>query len=72
MKILKSVLLFPSYIETFGLPLLEAKTIGSPIIASDTPFSKEITSNYNNVNYFDYSDEIKLAKLMIKQIGKMK
>lgn len=71
-KYSKSVLLFPSYIETFGLPLLEAKTIGSPIIASDTPFSREITSNYNNVNYFDYFDEVKLAKLMIKQIGKMK
>ena len=33
------VLIFPSYIETVGLPLLEAKLIGTIILASNTPFS---------------------------------
>lgn len=42
----KAILLFPSYIETFGMPLLEALTHKTPIIASETPFSKEILKNY--------------------------
>lgn len=49
----ESVLIFPSYIETFGLPLLEARECKSPIIASDMPFSREILSDYDKVNYFD-------------------
>lgn len=41
-----SILLFPSYVETFGLPLLEAKMVGSPIVASDCMFSHEILDGY--------------------------
>lgn len=44
----KSILLFPSYIETFGLPLLEAREHGGPIIASDLPFSREILDGYDS------------------------
>jgi len=60
----KSVLVFPSYVETFGLPLLEAKLVGSPIIASDLPFSHEILDDYNDVSYFEAFDSNKLASLM--------
>ena len=31
----RSVLVFPSYIETIGLPLLEARSVGAPILAAD-------------------------------------
>lgn len=49
----RSVLLFPSYIETFGLPLLEAKMHEAPILASDCAFSHEILDGYEHVRYFD-------------------
>lgn len=67
-KYSKSTLIFPSYIETFGLPLLEARTIGSPIIASDTPFSREIGEGYSNIKYFDYKDIDELYKNLKESI----
>ena len=63
-----SVLLFPSYIETFGLPLLEAKLHQAPIIASNTPFSREILKDYTNVRYFEPFDAQTLAHLMSVQV----
>jgi len=50
----RSVLLFPSYIETFGLPLLEAKIHRSIILASDSLFSHEILDGYEYVHFFDF------------------
>lgn len=44
-------LLFPSYIETIGLPLLEAASFGMPIIASDLPYSHEVLKGYTGVTY---------------------
>lgn len=64
----RSVLVFPSYIETFGLPLLEARMHETPIIASDCAFSHEILDRYEKVNFFDPYDEIALADIMLKYI----
>lgn len=63
-----STLVFPSYIETFGLPLLEARLSGSIVIASDCPFSREILKGYQNAYYFDAFDADVLADLMSKVI----
>ena len=52
-KYSRSILLFPSYIETLGLPLLEAKSCCAPIIASDTVFSHELLDDYDNVFFFN-------------------
>lgn len=60
----KSILIFPSYIETFGLPLLEAKAHNCPIIASDCAFSNEILEGYNKVRFFDPFNPDKLSELM--------
>lgn len=49
-------LLFPSYIETVGLPLLEARSCGTMIIASDTPFSHECLDGYENASFHISSD----------------
>ncbi|MEG2813868.1 MAG: glycosyltransferase [Oscillospiraceae bacterium] len=62
----KNALIFPSYIETFGLPLLEARMVGSPILASDCPFSNEILEGYANSNFFDPFDENQLANQIKK------
>lgn len=42
----KAILLFPSYIETFGMPLMEARAYDTPIIACDMPFVIEIIGRY--------------------------
>ncbi len=60
----RSVLLFPSYIETFGLPLAEARKMGIPVIAAYTPFAEEILSGYEKAEFFKVSDAAELAKLM--------
>jgi glycosyltransferase involved in cell wall biosynthesis len=41
-------LLFPSQIETFGLPLAEASCFGLPIIVADLPYAVEVLEEYNN------------------------
>ena len=41
---LADLLVFPSLLEGFGLPLVEAMRCGVPIVASDTPVMKEITA----------------------------
>ena len=63
-KYRESVLIFPSYIETFGLPLLEAREIGSVIFASNCNFSKEILNDYKNKYYFNPFKSEELANLM--------
>ncbi|MFL2133610.1 glycosyltransferase [Desemzia sp. FAM 23990] len=60
----KSTLVFPSYIETFGLPLLEARRHNTPILASDCAFSHEVLDGYNRVEFFDPFDETDLSLKM--------
>lgn len=60
----KSILLFPSYIETYGLPMLEAKMHLSPIIASDCAFSHEILDGYEKADFFDPYNSHQLSEYM--------
>ena len=46
-----SALLFPSYIETFGLPIIEAAGAGLPIIISDVPYSRDVIGNYEGAKF---------------------
>ncbi|MFP3154185.1 glycosyltransferase [Lachnospiraceae bacterium ZAX-1] len=66
-KYSRSTLIFPSYIETFGLPLAEAKEAGTVILASDCAFSREILAGYVNAYFFDHKRPEELAEL-IKQV----
>jgi len=50
-------LLFPSKVESFGLPLLEASCFGLPVIASDLPYAREVLDDYENIYYIDPSNE---------------
>lgn len=69
----KSTLVFPSYIETIGLPLLEARKMGALILASDTPFSREALVDYPNAYFFDPFNPKELSNLMSKVIkGKIR
>ncbi len=60
----RSVLIFASYIETVGLPMLEARLHGTPVVAADCPFSREILDGYDKVSFFGPEDPVRLADLM--------
>lgn len=64
----KSVLVFPSYIETVGMPLIEAREVGAPIISVSEEFSHEILEGYNDVEYFTWNNYKDLSILMKKHI----
>ena len=59
-----SILVFPSYIESFGYPLAEASGMGAVVLASDTPFSREVLEGYDRAYYFDPFRPEELAALM--------
>ena len=58
----KSVLLFPSFVESFGLPLLEGKLSGTYVLASNCPFSREILNGYEKARFFEAMDYETLGK----------
>ena len=64
----KSVLLFPSYIETVGLPLMEAMSYNMIILVADCEYSRETVMNYKNAFFFNPFDSNELALLMEKII----
>jgi glycosyltransferase involved in cell wall biosynthesis len=57
-------LLFPSKIESFGLPLLEASCFGLPIIACDLPYAREVLEDNINTYFIDPSDANAWAEVM--------
>ena len=62
-------LLFPSYLETLGLPLLEAAAFGLPILTVDLPYAHEVLETYEGAFYIQYNDKNKWAEEMIKIIN---
>lgn len=66
----KTILIFPSYIESYPLPLIEAKKSNAIILASDTPFSREILNDYTNAYFFDPFKPEELVVLMEQCINK--
>ncbi len=65
----RSTLIFPSYIETYGLPLAEARALGSLVLAADLPYAREVLDGYNNAYFFDPASPNQLAALMSKVIA---
>ena len=72
------VFVFPSFVETFGNPLLEAMAVGVPIACSENAAMPEVLGNTGL--FFDPSDEQDIAdtieKLLLddalsKKLGKM-
>ena len=64
----KSVLVFPSFIETVGLPLKEAEATNSAIIAADCEYARETLGSYRNVEYFEPFSVDALAELIINKL----
>lgn len=60
----QSVLIFPSYIETIGLPICEAMSVGAPVLLSDCLYARDVADKYENAEFFRFNDEKTLSKLM--------
>lgn len=60
----RTTLLFPSKLETLGLPLLEARANQALILAGDTPFGREALDGYPNARFFDVASARSLADAM--------
>lgn len=63
-------LLFPSSIETLGLPLLEAARFGLPIIVADLDYAHEVLKNYDGVSFVQCKDYKCWAKLIKNSVLK--
>lgn len=61
-----STLVFPSFIETVGLPLLEARAQGRFVLAADCAYAREVMDGYRDVIFFDPFDPRDLAQAMLK------
>lgn len=72
-------LVFPSKYEGFGIPLLEAFVIGTPVIANDIPVLRESYGDmpiYFNLgekkSFFDALDRLKIHKPSINDLSNLK
>lgn len=51
-----SILVFPSYVETVGMPLLEAQSAEAPILAADCPYARDIAGDYDRAEFLPVFD----------------
>lgn len=54
-------LLFPSKLETWGLPITEAQSLGLPLLVADLQYAHETVGDYDAVTFFDPLDAPALA-----------
>jgi len=47
------IVLFPSKLETFGLPLIEAASLGKPVFVLDKPYAHDVLEGYGGVRYLE-------------------
>ena len=57
-------IIFPSKLETWGLPISEAKAFGKNIILADLEYAHETLGTYENVMFFDPDNAKELSEKM--------
>jgi glycosyltransferase involved in cell wall biosynthesis len=57
-------LIFPSKLETWGMPITEFKATGKPILAADLPYAHETIGEYGQVVFFRIGGDAQLAAMM--------
>lgn len=57
-------LIFPSYLETWGLPISEFKIYGRPMIIADKPYAHETAAGSGQVAFFNTESPEELSSLM--------
>jgi glycosyltransferase involved in cell wall biosynthesis len=60
-------LLMPSFVEGFGLPIIEALQLGTPVIASRLPVFREIAGDIPT--YLDPSDQTEWEETLVQFVG---
>ena len=63
-------LLFSSKLETWGLPISEAKAYQKPMLVANLAYAKETVGDYDNVSFFDVNNPKQLANLIIQFVEK--
>lgn len=63
-----NALIFPSKIETFGMPIQEFKYTGNTILVSNLPYAYETIQLYQKAMFFDPNDPVELKNKMISVI----
>ncbi|WP_221394290.1 glycosyltransferase [Dyadobacter sp. NIV53] len=58
------VLIFPSKLETWGLPITEFKNIHKPILAAELEYAHETVGSYDKISFFEPTDSTILAEKM--------
>jgi glycosyltransferase involved in cell wall biosynthesis len=61
-------LIFPSKLETWGLPVSEFKQFNKPMLVANLPYAKETVGNYDLVRFFDPNNAVQLSELIINLI----
>jgi glycosyltransferase involved in cell wall biosynthesis len=59
-------LIFVSYFESFGLPLIEAQELGLPILAAELDFVRDIVSP---IETFDPTSKISISRALMRFMG---
>lgn len=59
-------LVFPSLMETVGLPLVETSALGLPILCADLDYAREILGHYEGARFLDSIDAEQWAAAMIE------
>ncbi len=62
-------LIFPSKLETWGLPISEAKAFKKPMLLANLPYAKETIGDYDKVSFFDVNEPRELATLITKFVN---
>jgi|AntRauMFilla1563_2_1112583.scaffolds.fasta_scaffold00034_13 glycosyltransferase involved in cell wall biosynthesis len=61
-------LIFPSKLETWGLPISEFKQFNKPIFLADLPYAKETVGDYEMVSFFNPDDAVQLSELIVSAL----
>ena len=63
-----TAVVFPSKLETWGLPITEAKAQRRPLLVADLPYARETVGTYDLVSFFPVESSDALADLMQSMI----
>ncbi len=63
-------LVFPSKIETWGLPISEAKAHHKNMLLANLPYAKEACGNYENVSFFNLENPNELTEMITEIVAK--
>lgn len=67
--VLSDCLIFPSLLETWGLPISEYIPFRKPMLIADLPYAHETAAGAESVAFFDPCDAKELAKGMLQVIN---